>query len=1498
MGLPSSFAVGKGCSQAAVAPIIPIDILSQGGLALCASWVREPLCAWVHIRCPRSIFPSGARASFSATSDTERCIYTISQLLEQCKDSETPWTIEASARSTFWATDLGKQLLASSFLVDLTSFGSSAKCLMRLASSLPTVLQSCTQLADPSTTRVSFDAALGKFYRALASSMLSHLQVSEASFPSLAAAQVATGLQPRKPALTPVPEFKRLVQVAVPHRPALDSKGKLLHELRVHDTVVPAGSKLMTPSSLLATAVLRGQRVSRSQKRPVQQIQVHQEHQVPQVQVQHVHPVHQVPQVQVHQEHQVPQAQVQHVLQVHQGKVPQVQQVHQVQVPQVQVQHEHQVQVPQAQVQRVHQVQVPQVQVQHVHQVLQMPQVQVQQLQVHQEHQVPQAQVQHVHQVHQVPQVQVQHAHQVPKVHQVPQAQVREVHQVHHVPQVKAQQVHQVHQVPQVQAQQVSQHVHPVLSLPKVQVQCAQMPQVSQQVPQPCAQVQQDSPQVSQQCPQPCAQVQQDSPQVSQQCAQVRQDSQVSQQCSPSQQDLQVNNSRQVSVHQQVSQQCAQVRQDSQVSQQCSSSQQDSQVNNSCQASAHQVITKSQGALLRTKDSEAELIASGLDSTVSANDLVSLFETLPAETPARGVDDAREKAWTAGAYSQNKLCGLRRNTRAFPCVVAAAVKYLRGCFPGACFATIAFYSNVGTPMHRDCNNMAGTLNYVTPLTSFEKGGIWVQDETGDQSRMTPHGHARGRVLQVSKGPVQFDAHSFHCTLPWLGSRIVLIGFTPKNVLLMKQEDTDFLLSLGFPLPGAEPSALQSVLPPVPEPDSLSQCNGPGAQNQQTQILTFGVYHTECEFVRAAVKAGHPRSLVDALPEHLDSCVDLLAKAPPHAVIQRRKQWLDKWTARAAQIGLSPDPSWGLEDAHMHKVLQSKRLQLLDEIIATEGYDDVNLARDIREGFDLVGTSPVSNVLPGKVTPASLHPDDVCNAASRANEALQASLGSSGDHATDVELWRKTMQEVDRGWLLGPYSWDALPAGHVVSHRFPLWQHDKLRPIDDYSRSGVNACVTTLEQPTVDTADVAAAMFAKLCERLGNAKRPSWVKGRSFDLTAAYRQLCVSVGSRKFAVVAVYDPHSGLSRLFTQVCLPFGSRASVNGFIRCSRCIQWLATRCLLVPTTSYYDDFIVASPDCLSENTGTTMELLFRLLGWLFDTTGPKADVFSRSVMALGLHFDLSGSGDGVITVDNTSKRKSDIQTLVSRVLEDGCLSYKGGMELRGKLSFANSQIMGKAGHYALKHVSAHVHAYPFVPKLCDATADALRFLLTRILEGQPRRICRSLGLPWFIFTDASFEPDFTGGLGGVLIAPSGSVCSWFSLLLESNDVRPLLPLTAETGIGELETAAVVLAVQLWQEHLESAECIAYLDNEGARLSLIRGTSASWAITRIAHVFATTCDALTALPWLARVPSCSNLADHPSRGKDCNMLPCNSAVARAHVKVLFDELVQSIITLA
>ncbi|CAE7654078.1 unnamed protein product [Symbiodinium sp. CCMP2592] len=1215
-----------------------------------------------------------------------RCVYTISQLLKHCNDTGTPWTVEAASRSSFWTTDFGKSLLESSVDIDLKAFGSPTSGCIRFASSLPLVLRSCANLAAASRQRPSADLALGQLYRALASVMLEHLHVRTPPVSPLAAAQIATGMQPRRFPLAPVPEFKRFVQVAVPQCPPLDSKNRLLTTLRVQDTVVPAGSKLVPPLSQLAADRVEGG-----------------------------------------------------------GSI--------------------------------------------------------------------------CNQVHRASQVEASLDEHIPDASDMSGG----------VQQGGGSICNQLHRASQVEAS-LDEHI----------------PDASDM-----------SGGVQQAAPPPCGFA--GAPPSSSGLVGAAGDS-VHPSCDADTTPCVQSNVRAAPPL-------------------CGSPAFPSSPSGLGGAAPLALSPRCSGSLLCATECEAELLASSLDARVDASGLVRIFEALPAEVPARGVDDAREKAWTAGAYSQSKLCGLRKHTRAFPRVVSAAVKYLRECFPGACFATIAFYSNVCTPMHKDSNNMEGTLNYVAPLTSFKNGGIWVQDDEGNQSRMTPCGHSRGRVLQVCEGPVHFDAHRFHCTMPWLGSRIVLIGFTPRNLSSLKQGDTRLLLDLGFPLPGHSPSILPAIAPPQVEMANNPRVGLAEERDREKCTVTFGVYHTESEFVRAAVTAGHPKAMVDSLPAHLVSCIDLLAKAPPSAIVQRRKRWLDKWTARAAEIGVRPDPVWEVEDPRMREVLRSKRLQLLDEIIASEGYEDVNLASDIRSGKDIACVERAAWESP-------------------ANEALRMSLGSSGDHATDLKLWEKTMQEVERGWLVGPYAWDDLPAGYVVSHRFPLWQHDKLRPIDDYSRSGVNACVTTLEQPTVDTADVAAAMFAKLCEGLGKAKRPSWIKGRSFDLTAAYRQLCVSTASRKFAVIAVYNPHTGKTCLFTQICLPFGSRASVNGFIRCSRCIQWLATRCLLVPTTSYYDDFIVASPDCLADNTGSTMELLFQLLGWVFDTVGPKADTFSRDVSALGLHFDLSESGDGVVTVDNTEKRKKDIHALVSDVLDKGHLSYKGGMELRGKLAFANSQVMGKAGHYALKHVSAHVHAYPFVPKLSVATTDALSFLMARILEGQPRRIHKSLGLPWFVFTDASFEPDYTGGLGGVLVSPSGSVAGWFSLLLKSTDIRPLLPLKAETGIGELEAIAVVLAFQFWEEHLESTECVAYLDNEGARSSLIKGCSSSWSITRICHIFAKTCESHTVLPWLARVPSCSNVADHPSRGKDCSMLPRSRAATESSVRALFDSLVQSIITLS
>ena len=69
------------------------------------------------------------------------------------------------------------------------------------------------------------------------------------------------------------------------------------------------------------------------------------------------------------------------------------------------------------------------------------------------------------------------------------------------------------------------------------------------------------------------------------------------------------------------------------------------------------------------------------------------------------------------------------------------------------------------------------------------------------------------------------------------------------------------------------------------------------------------------------------------------------------------------------------------------------------------------------------------------------------------------------------LWEKTIDEVERGWLAGPFALfefdisDSLPA-----RRIGVVQKDKVRGVDNLKRSGCNdgaAVVAPIQQPRVD-----------------------------------------------------------------------------------------------------------------------------------------------------------------------------------------------------------------------------------------------------------------------------------------------------------------------------------------------------------------------------------------------------------------------------------------------
>ena len=213
----------------------------------------------------------------------------------------------------------------------------------------------------------------------------------------------------------------------------------------------------------------------------------------------------------------------------------------------------------------------------------------------------------------------------------------------------------------------------------------------------------------------------------------------------------------------------------------------------------------------------------------------------------------------------------------------------------------------------------------------------------------------------------------------------------------------------------------------------------------------------------------------------------------------------------------------------------------------------------------------------------------------------------------------------------------------------------------------------------------------------------------------------------------------------------------------------------------------------------------------------------------------------------------------------------------------------GRAGQMALQQISLHACAVPFRPTMNAALCDALKFLGERISSGVPRRVSTAVHQTMYILTDASFNEDQSGGLGGVLSNAEGHVVEWFSIVLETEQVQRLLIGDSQVVIGELEALAPVMALDLWKCQCESRHVSFYIDNDGARYSLIRGYSCSVSLSVISHMMAVRLEELVCLPWFARVASSSNLADFPSRGRPHPLLPESLLSDRVFTKDIYDR---------
>lgn len=315
------------------------------------------------------------------------------------------------------------------------------------------------------------------------------------------------------------------------------------------------------------------------------------------------------------------------------------------------------------------------------------------------------------------------------------------------------------------------------------------------------------------------------------------------------------------------------------------------------------------------------------------------------------------------------------------------------------------------------------------------------------------------------------------------------------------------------LPKAPPFTVGVKLPAEYQQDTLSipkgarilrvdalKMGGVGQRDSIKTIVACGVPWSEEGFVSEALTRGHPCNLLEGLPKNLLNAIENNVNMKPEEVISKRASWLKKWTHRALELKEKEAKLHAGLRKHRKAILQGKRILVLREIVEEMNYPDPEVVGLILNGFDLVGSAGGGRVLPMDFQPATLTVEELGEHSKPSNQAIMRSTKSSGSDEVDQELWRKTMEEVDKGWLT---ELQQVPQDDGrISRRFAVVQSGKVRPIDNYSESQVNNAVNILSKCTVDGVDSIAAVCAHYMKASLEAKKPSTLLGRSFDLKSA------------------------------------------------------------------------------------------------------------------------------------------------------------------------------------------------------------------------------------------------------------------------------------------------------------------------------------------------------------------------------------------------------------
>ena len=183
---------------------------------------------------------------------------------------------------------------------------------------------------------------------------------------------------------------------------------------------------------------------------------------------------------------------------------------------------------------------------------------------------------------------------------------------------------------------------------------------------------------------------------------------------------------------------------------------------------------------------------------------------------------------------------------------------------------------------------------------------------------------------------------------------------------------------------------------------------------------WGVPFTPDDFVKEAYVSGHPRNLKNLLPSPLEHAISLNINLSPSDLVTLRATWFKKWIVRIEELESDEMSLKASMPEHLRKILSPKRLLVFREMLADLDYPDLGVFDEIAGGTVLSGEVPGSGLFEKIFRPCEITEEQLRSGAENNRKSIFYRCRSSGDQDVDRVVYEKTIEEVNSGWLRGPF----------------------------------------------------------------------------------------------------------------------------------------------------------------------------------------------------------------------------------------------------------------------------------------------------------------------------------------------------------------------------------------------------------------------------------------------------------------------------------------------